>query len=80
MTVYVGEVQANTVWDTGAGITIADQTFIERHPALFQPIGQSTGKDSTGASVETPMFIMAAVTIAAHQFPPHKVAGVDSRG
>jgi len=63
--------------DTGAGITIADMGFIKKHPAFFQEAGQSSGTDSTGAKMETPMFIMAATTIGSRAFPPHKVAGVD---
>ncbi|HEX9987462.1 MAG TPA: hypothetical protein VGE45_03165 [Chloroflexia bacterium] len=75
--VWLGEVRAKAVWDTGAGITIADTNFINKHPALFEEVGRSHGTDSTGFSVETPMFIMAATTIGNHNFPPLKVAGVD---
>lgn len=75
--VQFGELIARTVWDTGAGITIADMNFIEKYPALFQPIGQSQGTDSTGTNMETPLFMMAPTIIGDHKFPTHKVAGVD---
>ena len=73
-------VLAKTVWDTGAGITIADLSFIEKHPTLFQELGNSTGTDATGTSMQTPMFIMSSSIIGGQIFPPHKVAGVDLSG
>ena len=75
--VQFGKLRATTVWDTGAGITVADMNFIEKHPALFEEVGRSYGTDSTGFQMETPMFIMAATIIGNNDFPPHKVAGVD---
>ncbi len=75
--VQFGAVTANSVWDTGAGITIADLGFVQKHPALFEQVGHSTGTDAGGTQVQTPMFIMAASLIGGSSFPPHKVAGVD---
>ncbi|HEX3051495.1 MAG TPA: retropepsin-like aspartic protease [Aggregatilineaceae bacterium] len=68
---------AHAVWDTGAGLTVVDTNFIERYPALFQSVGQSTGTDATGTRVETPMFVMAACRIGGRAFPACRVAGVD---
>jgi hypothetical protein len=68
---------AQAVWDTGASLTIVDTNFVNKHPELFQPVGQSTGTDSTGAQMETPMFLMAATMIGGCEFPPHRAAGVD---
>jgi hypothetical protein len=75
--IHFGELKAQTVWDTGAGITVADMNFIKKHPAHFEEVGRSYGTDSTGYKMETPMFIMAATMIGDNEFPPHKVAGVD---
>lgn len=75
--VQFDSVIAHAVWDTGAGITIADLTFITKHPDLFQLRGQSTGTDATGFSRETPTFMMGASVIGTKPFPPHTVAGVD---
>ena len=75
--VQFANVVAQAVWDSGAGITIADLTFISRHPDLFQQLGQSTGTDATGSSRQTPTFTMGASTIGGKRFPPHTVAGVD---
>lgn len=75
--VQFGELQAKAVWDTGAGITIVDVNFIQKHSTFFQEVGYSNGTDSTGAKVKTPMFIMGATTIGNYEFPPHKVAGVN---
>lgn len=75
--VQFGTLKARAVWDTGAGMTVVDINFIRKYPAFFQEIGQSQGTDSTGASTETPLFIMASIIIRNHAFLPHKVAGVD---
>ncbi|GCE09435.1 retropepsin-like aspartic protease [Dictyobacter aurantiacus] len=75
--VHFDTLTARTVWDTGGGITIADLTFIEKHSSYFQPIGQSQGTDPTGASMETPIFMMAPTLIGGYAFPAHKIAGVD---
>ncbi len=75
--VNFGTAQASAVWDTGASLTIVDTNFVQKNPACFQESGQSSGTDSSGATMETPMFVMAATTIGGIAFPPHKVAGVD---
>jgi hypothetical protein len=72
-----GEIIATSVWDTGAGITLADINFIRKHPGLFQEIGQSEGTDPTGTTMETPLFLMTSTIIGNYEFSPHKVAGVD---
>jgi len=71
------DVQAKAVWDTGASITVVDMNFINRHPAFFEEVGQSAGTDSTGTTVDTPMFMMSQAVIGKQMFPSHKVAGVD---
>lgn len=75
--IQFGTFKGKAVWDTGAGITIVDLSFIKKYPAFFKEVGQSTGTDSTGSKMETSMFIMAATIIGHSAFPPHKVAGVD---
>jgi len=71
------QASAMCVWDSGAGITVVDEQFFQRHSALFTRIGTSVGTDSSGASVETPTWTVDGCTIGGHQFPPHKVAVVD---
>lgn len=73
------EASAHAVWDSGASITVVDASFIEKHPTFFQEAGQSTGIDSTGTEVETPMFTMKEIQIGNHFFPPQRVAKVDLR-
>jgi hypothetical protein len=75
--VQFGTLRAKAVWDTGASITVVDMNLINRHPAFFQPAGQSTGTDSTGTRMETPMYSMSTTIVGSTAFPPHKVAGVD---
>lgn len=74
---HFGPSPANAVWDTGASITIVDMAFVQKHPDLFLEVGGSTGTDSTGASMDTPMYIMAPTRIGEMLFPYHRVAGVD---
>ncbi len=68
---------ARAVWDTGAGLTIVDLGFVQRHPGLFSEAGVSLGTDSTGLSLETPMFILDAPMLGNIPFPAPKVACVD---
>lgn len=75
--VQLEAVKASAVWDTGASITVVDTNFVNKHPTLFEEVGKSQGIDSSGSTMETPMFNMAASIIGNHSFPPHKVAGVD---
>lgn len=72
-----GGLKAKAVWDTGSSITVVDSNFVARHPELFQDAGHSTGTDSTGTEMQTPMYMMAASVIGGHQFAPQKVAAVD---
>jgi hypothetical protein len=78
--VQFGPLTAKSVWDTGASITIADSTFISHHPSLFREVGSSSGIDSTGATVQTPMYLMAECQIGGSFFPPVRVAAVDLSG
>lgn len=68
---------ANACWDTGAGITIVDAAFVERHALPLIEEAASRGMDSTGAVHEIPTFVMHGLTIGAHHFRPHRVAVVD---
>ena len=70
-------VTANACWDTGAGITVVDASFAQRHPQLFADESSSRGTDSTGATREIPTFQMQGPTIGSHRFSSHKVAVVD---
>jgi predicted aspartyl protease len=50
---------ARACWDTGAGITVVDESFAQAHPQLFADAGSAYGMDSTGAQVETPIQTVA---------------------
>lgn len=75
--VRVGPATAAAVWDTGASMTVVDGSFVQRHPEHFAPAGTSTGTDSSGVTMETPVFTMAQAVIDGRTFAPHKVAAVD---
>jgi hypothetical protein len=70
-------VTGQAVWDSGAGITVVDQAFLDSHPDLFEECGSSVGTDAHGAQRQTPMFGMAGPLIGGAQFAGHKVAVVD---
>jgi gag-polyprotein putative aspartyl protease len=69
--------QAQACFDTGAGMTVVDRSFIEEHPRLFEAAGTSAGTDATGAYVEMPMFLMAGPVIGGTQFASQTVAAID---
>jgi hypothetical protein len=75
--VVFGGVQASTVWDTGASLSVVDTGFVARQPAFFEAAGVSMGTDAAGAQVETPMFVMSGAVVGGKAFPAHRVAAVD---
>ena len=64
------DVTGRAVFDTGAGITVVDTSFVRAHPDLFTHAGQTTGTDSAGEHVTTDLYEMAAVTIGGRAFAP----------
>lgn len=70
-------VAAQACWDTGAGGTIVNRDFWLAHRRLFEEIGTSAGTDATGATVETPVVLVAQAVIGGRSFGRHKAAVVD---
>jgi hypothetical protein len=70
-------VTASALWDSGSGITVVDQGFLDRNPGLFVAAGVSIGTDSTGAQFSTPMFEMAGPAIGGVRFPAARAVVVD---
>jgi hypothetical protein len=70
-------VTAQACWDTGAGITIVNRDFWLAHPRLFEEAGTSAGTDGTGATLETPVVVMAEAVIGGRPFGRHRAAVVD---
>lgn len=77
ISVDLGSMNAQTTWDTGAGVTVVDQAFIEKNAELFTADKPSHGTDSSGTTRETPMYRMAALVIGNQKFGSHRVAAVD---
>lgn len=75
--VQVGSQIAQTVWDSGASLTVVDASFIQKNSSLFERAGSSTGTDASGTSVETTMYVMAESLIGGYSFPKCRVAEVD---
>jgi hypothetical protein len=69
--------QGRACWDSGAGITVVDRAFFQRHAALFEACASSVGTDSTGAQAEAPTFWVTGPTIGGSVFARHKVAVID---
>lgn len=70
-------VTASACWDTGSGPTIVDRGFWLSHPELFEQVGATTGTDSTGAQLQTPVLLMEGPHIGNRAFPRHKAVAVD---
>ncbi len=70
-------VTANALWDTGASITVVDQSFFNAHRHLFSAGASSVLIDSTDAQTAIRTYTMAGPNIEAHQFASHRVAIVD---
>lgn len=71
---------ASGIFDTGASVTVADLSFVQRHPELFTPDGMSTGMDATGWWVTTPTAIMRGARVLDQQLTDALVAVVDLSG
>lgn len=72
--------RASAVFDTGASVTVVDQTFVNGHRELFEPAGTSHGTDSAGAVVETAMAMMRGPLVLRRAMPDSLVAIVDLDG
>lgn len=70
-------IKVRALWDTGAGITIADISFIKQNPELFELSGETEGTDSTGTKMTTPTYQIKSLHIAGNTFKPHTIAAVD---
>lgn len=69
--------KAQSVFDTGAAITVVDQGFAESNPHLFTPDGESEGRDADGNVVATPMVQIAPLSILGSYFGQSSGALVD---
>lgn len=74
--VRAGGVDCSAIWDSGAGITLVDTSFLKEHPKLFVPLGSEMGTDSTNRKQETPIYMMSGLAVAGQKFGPVKVAAV----
>jgi hypothetical protein len=70
-------IQADAVWDSGAGVTLVDHGFYRRWPNLFAPCGASVGRDAAGAEMAADIAMVASPSIGGIALPSHKVAVVD---
>jgi hypothetical protein len=70
-------VTGRAVWDTGSGPTLVNRDFWLAHPELFEEAGSSSGTDSKGARMETPLLRMAGPVIGGREFQGHLVVAVD---
>lgn len=68
---------ARTCLDTGSGVTVVDQQFLDKHPDLFTLEGSSIGLDANGGQAETPTYRMRGPVIGGIQFDNHPVVAFD---
>lgn len=73
----LGETVANCVWDSGAGMTLVDETFWLANQEDFFELGTSEGIDATGATQNTGLYELRGLQLGARDFAPHHVAVVD---
>jgi hypothetical protein len=71
------EVSASACWDSGAGITLVNESFYLAHQELFEAAGTTTGSDNSGRRAQTPVHTMAGPVIGGVQFGPSLVAVLD---
>ncbi|MFD7159407.1 aspartyl protease family protein [Kribbella sp. NPDC059898] len=73
-----GDTAVRAVWDTGAGITIVDRTWAERHPEAITILqAEDHGTDVTGASVTGVRGQMASYAVGDLGFPEQQCGVVD---
>jgi hypothetical protein len=75
--IEIGQIKANAVWDSGAGITVVDTAFISQNTALFESCGCSLGTDAAGGQNLTPEFMMKPSRVGDICFDGYKVVGID---
>ena len=54
-----------------------NQGFRLAHPQLFEEAGTATGTDAAGATLQTPLVLMAEAVIGGRRFGRHRAAVVD---
>ena len=70
-------VTGRAVWDTGSGAYAGEPGFWLAHPELFEEAGSTSGTDSRGTRMETPLLRMAGPIIGGRGFRGHLVVAVD---
>lgn len=75
--VSFGENAATALWDTGAGMTVVDESFAQDNPHLFDVTGQTEGLDSSGTGFVCQMATMTECTIGGLVFEPSPCAMLD---
>ena len=73
----LGDTVAHCVWDSGAGMTLVDQTFWRANQEHFSELGMSEGIDATGATQTTGLYELRGLRLGDRDFAPHHVAVVD---
>lgn len=73
----LGDHAGRAVWDSGAGLTVIDETFLSSWRHLCEELGSSSGTDVTGQSRRTPLVLLPELSIGGRTFAPSKAAVVD---
>jgi hypothetical protein len=73
------DTSATAIWDTGAGMTLVDQTWAQTHPDVVTILNvqdHGTGTDSTGSAVPGRHGRLAGYSVLGVRFPGNQPCGV----
>ena len=73
----IGQKPCMALIDTGASCSLMDESFCKEMFGRVTAAKTETGEDWTGATFETPMITMDALSIGTVRFPPHEFALLD---
>jgi hypothetical protein len=74
----IGKVDSRAMWDSGAGITVVDEKFIQSHPENFKATDDfETATDGTGKSIPVKAFRAKVIKIGHRTFRNSRVIATD---
>ncbi|MDB6041280.1 MAG: hypothetical protein JWM99_5121 [Verrucomicrobiales bacterium] len=74
----IGKVDSRALWDSGAGITVVDESFIHTHPENFKQTDDfETATDGTGGSIPVKTFRAKVIKIGHRTFRNSRVIATD---
>jgi hypothetical protein len=76
--ITIGKMEARAMWDSGAGITVVDESFIQSHPTNFKSTDEfESATDGTGASIPVKTYRARIIKIGHRTFRNSRVIATD---